>query len=42
VSFEAKTAAVTMKPGQTLTKEACEKAFEGTKYKVSKFETPAG
>jgi hypothetical protein len=42
VDFNAKTAAVKMKPGQTLTKEACEKAFEGTKYKVSKFESPTG
>jgi hypothetical protein len=30
-----------MKPGQNLTKEACEKAFEGTRYKISKFETPS-
>lgn len=38
VDFEAKTASVTMKPGQVLSKEACEKAFEGTKYRVAKFE----
>jgi hypothetical protein len=40
VDFNAKTAAVTMAAGKTLTKEACDKAFEGSKYSVSKFETP--
>jgi hypothetical protein len=42
VNFEAKTATVTMKAGQSLSKEACEKAFEGSKYKVAKFETTSG
>ena len=38
VDFDAKTATVKMKPGQSLTKEACDKALAGTQYKVSKFE----
>ncbi len=38
MDFEAKTATVTMKAGQTLSKDACDKAFEGSKYKVAKFE----
>jgi hypothetical protein len=42
VDFDAKTATVTMKAGQNLSKEACEKAFEGTKYKVAKFEPASG
>jgi len=42
VDFQAKTATLTMKAGQNLSKEACEKAFEGTKYKVSKFDSIGG
>lgn len=38
VDFEAKTAAVTMQPGKSLTREDCDKAFSGTKYTVSTFE----
>ena len=39
VDMEAKTATVTVKPGYTLSKEACDKAFEGTKYSVKTFES---
>lgn len=38
VDFKAKTAAVTMMPGKTLTREDCAKAFAGTNYKVASFE----
>ena len=39
VDFDAKTAAVTMVPGKTLTREDCAKAFVGTKYTVASFES---
>jgi len=37
--MDSKTATVTVKAGHTLTKEACDKAFEGTKYSVRTFES---
>lgn len=37
VDFEAGTADVTMAPGKTLTRDDCEKALTGTKYKVTDF-----
>jgi copper chaperone CopZ len=39
VDFESKTVTITMKEGKTLTKEALDKAFEGSKFSVTKFET---
>lgn len=39
VDFESKTVTITMKEGKTLTKEALDKAFEGGKFSVTKFET---
>jgi hypothetical protein len=42
VDFNAKTATVRMKAGFSLSKEACEKAFEGSKYTVAKFESASG
>lgn len=39
--FATKIATVTMKPGETLTKADCDKAFEGTKYGVETFEAVA-
>ena len=41
VDFETKKASVTMKPGRSLTREACEKALTGTKYTVASFEAAA-
>ncbi len=39
VDFDSKTVTITMKAGKTLTKEALDKAFEGSKFSVSSFET---
>lgn len=39
VDFDSKTVTITMKEGKSLTKEALDKAFEGSKFSVSKFET---
>lgn len=39
VDFASKTVTITMKEGKTLTKEALDKAFEGGKFSVTKFET---
>jgi len=41
VDFASKTAAVTMTPGKTLTREDCTKAFTGTQYTVASFEAAA-
>lgn len=41
VDYETKTAVVTTRPGATLTKDACDKALEGTPYTVSRLEPPA-
>ena len=41
VSFEAKTADVTMKSGKTLTQAECQRAFEGSRYTVKSFESLA-
>ena len=41
VSFEAKTADVTMKPGKKLTQAECQRAFEGSHYTVKSFESVA-
>ncbi len=41
VSFAAKTADVTMKPGKTLSQADCQRAFEGSKYSVKSFESVA-
>lgn len=38
VDFDAKTATVTMEPGKTLTREQCDKAFEGSNYSVKTIE----
>lgn len=38
VDFESKTVTITMKEGKTLTKDALDKAFEGSKFSVTKFE----
>jgi hypothetical protein len=40
--FNAKTATVAMKPGQTLTQTQCDKAFEGSRYTVASFAEIAG
>lgn len=40
--FNAKTATVTMKPGQLLTQAQCSKAFEGSRYTVQSFAEIAG
>lgn len=42
IDFQAKTAAVTMQPGKTLTRQDCDKALDGTRYKVTSFEAAAG
>jgi hypothetical protein len=38
VDFNKKTATVTMKSGKSLSKEACDKAFVGSNYKVASFQ----
>ena len=35
INFKAKTATVTMKPGKSLSLEACKEAFKGTAYDVA-------
>jgi len=42
VDFDAKTATVTTKPGQALTREAVEKAFAGSSYGVTSYRESAG
>lgn len=42
VDFDAKTATVTMEAGKSLSREACDKAFEGSRYKVASFESSGG
>jgi hypothetical protein len=37
VDFGNKSADVTMQPGMTLTREACDRAFAGSKYAVADF-----
>jgi copper chaperone CopZ len=37
VDFDKKTADVTMEDGKSLSKEACDQAFAGTKYTVASF-----
>ena len=42
VDFESKTATVTTKAGQTLTRDTVEKAFAGSTYGVTSFADRAG
>lgn len=37
VDFPTKTARLTMAPGKSLAKDACDTAFEGTNYRVKEF-----
>ena len=37
VDFSSKTADITMQPGKSLSKDACDKALQGTKYGVASF-----
>jgi copper chaperone CopZ len=42
VDFDAKTAMVTMAPGKSLSRDACQDAFRGSRYSVSAVKKTTG